>query len=323
MDVPDYRSQYEAELDRVAREQVGFRELADRPAGAARDAAAASTAPADDDDLAAAVAVLRDPGAEPRLQTEALAVIAVNVEDRPELVNLLLERLADGSVPASLRGEFLDVLQQIAFRIVLFPAKRPDYLATLRSIVDDPDARLRRRAIGILAREKDEYVQRRLIEGLEQRARALVPPAKAIQFLGYDLHAEYFPLLRQIVERPPSRAAKREAVRLLAADPASSDLLTALLDDRREHPDIRRAAAVALQALAPDRFLERARRIVLAGEEDDQLRALSVSALTLFANPAELGDDTELARRIEQLHAESGSRPVRQATATFMARHGA
>jgi hypothetical protein len=322
MDVPDDRSQYEAELDRVAREQVRFRDLADRKGRATRDAAAAPRAPADDDDLAAAEAVLRDPEAEPRLLTEALAVIAVKVEDRPELVDLLLELLADQRVPTDLREEVLDVLQQISFRIVLFPAKRPNYLATLRSIVDDPDARLRRRVIGILAREKDEYVQRRLLEGLEHRSRALVPPSKAIQFLGYDLHAEQFPLLRRIVQRPPSRAAKREAVRLLAADPAASDLLAALLDDPHEHPDIRRAAAVALQALAPDQFLERARRIVLAGEEDDELRALSVSALTLFANPAELGDDTELGQRIQQLHAESGSQQVRQATATYMARHG-
>jgi hypothetical protein len=122
--------------------------------------------------------------------------------------------------------------------MVQFPGKRPDYLATLRSIIEDPDAQLRRRAIGILAREKDEYVQRRLIEGLEQRSRALVPAAKAIQFLGYDVHAEYFPLLRRIIEQPPSRAAKREAVRLLSADPAATDLLVTLLNDKQQDPEV-------------------------------------------------------------------------------------
>src|SRR5437667_255576 len=84
------------------------------------------------------------------------------------------------------------------------------------------------------AGDEDEYVQRRLIEGLERRSKALVPAAKAVQLLGYDVHAEYFPLLRQIVRQPPTRAAKREAVRLLGADPASKQLLLDLFKDKRE-----------------------------------------------------------------------------------------
>jgi uncharacterized protein (UPF0147 family) len=323
MDVPEYRRQVEAELEQAAQQQTSFRELLRSRPAARRKLAPAAAALQDDDDLAAAVDVLSDRAADLELQTAALQVINLNIEARPELIDTLLELLRDATVPADLRRAILNVLQQISFRMVLFPGKRPEYLATLRSIIEDPDAQLRRRAIGILAREKDEYVQRRLIEGLEQRSRALVPAAKAIQFLGYDVHAEYFPLLRRIIEQPPSRAAKREAVRLLSADPASSDLLVTLLNDKQQDPEVRRTAAVALQSLAPGRFEAQARRIVLDDDEDDELRAVSISALTQFANPAALRQDDQLNRRIEQLHAESGSPQVQQATAGYLAKHGA
>jgi HEAT repeats len=323
MDVPEYRRQVEAELEQAAQQQTSFRELVGSRPAARRKMAPAAAALQDDDDLSAAVDVLRGRAADLELQTAALQVININIEARPELIDTLLELLRDATVPADLRRAILNVLQQISFRMVLFPGKRPDYLATLRSIIEDPDAQLRRRAIGILAREQDEYVQRRLIEGLEQRSRALVPAAKAIQFLGYDIHAEYFPMLRRIIEQPPSRAAKREAVRLLSADPASTDLLVALLNDKHEDPEVRRTAAVALQSLAPDRFEAQARRIVLDDDEDDELRAVSISALTQFANPAALRQDDQLNRRIEQLRAESGSRQVQQATAGYLSKHGA
>lgn len=322
MDVPEYRRQVEAELEQAAQQQTSFRELLGSRPAARRKMAPAAAALQDDDDLTAAVEVLSDRSADLELQIAALQVININIEARPELIDTLLELLRDATAPADLRRAILNVLQQISFRMVLFPGKRSDYLATLRSIIEDPDAQLRRRAIGILAREKDEYVQRRLIEGLEQRSRALVPAAKAIQFLGYDVHAEYFPMLRRIIEQPPSRAAKREAVRLLSADPASTDLLVTILNDKHENPEVRRTAAVALQSLAPDRFEAQARRIVLDDDEDDELQAVSISALTQFANPAALRQDDQLNRRIGQLRAESGSRQVQQATAGYLSKHG-
>src|SRR5262249_35173350 len=183
MDISEYRRQLEAELEQAARQQPSFRDLLGR---SRRDAgpntpASSQGSPAGDD-LAAAIAVLRDGEADEQLRSAALQVISGAAAERPELIDILLEILRDDARPADLRIAVLDVLQQISFRIAAFPAKRPDYLAALRSIIDDPDAELRRRAIGILAREKDEYVQRRLIDGLEGRSEALVPTEKAIQY---------------------------------------------------------------------------------------------------------------------------------------------
>lgn len=322
MDIPEYRRQLSAELEQAAG-QPGFRQLLARSRrGAEPHAAAASPGPATEDDLTAAIAVLRDGEPDEPLRSAALQVISSAVDEQPDLIDALTGVLLDAARPADLRMAVLDTLQQISFRMVAFPGKRPDYLAALRSVVDDPDAELRQRAIGILAREKDEYVQRRLIDGLEGRSAALVPAEKAIQYLGYDIHAEYFPLLRRIVENPPSPAARTEAVRLLAADPSSADLLLTLLSNKQENGDVRRVSAIGLQSAAPARFEEQARRIVLDDDEDDQLRAMSITALTHFANPEALSRDDELTGRIEQLRADSPSQQVRQATMSYLAKHG-
>ena len=124
------------------------------------------------------------------------------------------------------------------------------------------------------------------LTGLRANPRPLVPAAKAIQFLAYDVHSEYFPLAKRIVENPPNQGAKVEAVRLLAADPSAKDLLVGILAGRSEKPEVKMAAAVALQSLDPEEFERQARRIVLDDDEDDQLRALSLNALTYFGNPA-------------------------------------
>jgi hypothetical protein len=254
--------------------------------------------------------------------TAGLQAMSLEVDDHPELIDTVLEYLGDAGNPPDRRLAVLNLLQEISFRMVGFPAKRPDYLAALRSIVDDPDSQLRRVAIGILAREKDDYVQRRLVDGLEGKSKALVPAAKAIQFLAYDVHSEYFPIAKRIVEKPPSRGAKVEAVRLLAADPSAKELLVGILADPREKPEVKMAGAVALQSLDPEEFEQQARRIVLDDDEDDQLRALSLNALTYFGNPATQSEDDELARRVESLNSQSRSRSVKKAAAGYLARRG-
>lgn len=316
MDVVEYRRQYEAELERAAREKVSFRDLLDSSRAGQPEALGAV---ADADDLTAAVAVVRDSGADIQLKAAALQLISLDIDKNPELFGPLLELLRDGTAPPDARIAVLNLMQQISFGAASFQAIRPDYLATLRSIIADPDAQLREQAISILAQHKDEYVQRRLIEGLEGHSAPLVPVAKALQCLGYDLHAEYFPLLRRIIEDPPRRAAKEEAIRLLAADPDAADLLISILQDRSESTEVRKLSAIALQTAAPDRFAQQVRQIVLEDDEEE-LHVVFITALTYFPSPPETGEDSELTARIEQLRTESASPQMRQAATTFLSR---
>jgi HEAT repeat protein len=305
MNVAEYRRLYEAELEQAAREKVSFRDLLGSFRAGQREAPGVAE---DEDDLTAAIAVVRDSGADAELRAAAFQLISLDIDENPGLIESLLELLRDGTMPTDARIAVLNLLQQINFRMASFPAIRPDYLATLRSIIADPDVQLREQAISILAQQKDEYVQRRLIEGLEGRSVPLVPATMAIQCLGYDIHAEYFPLLRRIIEDPPSRAAKEEAVRLLAADPDATDLLLSILQNRSESPEVRKLSAIALRAAVPDQFAEQARRIVFDDEEEEELRVLSVVALTYFASPAAVGADGEFIERIARLRTESASR---------------
>ena len=298
MDVSEYRKRYTDQL-----------EAAERPSAREEEHGAV-----------AALATLLDRDQEESQRLVALRAISRDVTHNPRLFDRLIELLGDTTEPASLRIAALDALQQGTFLVQIFAPKRPAYLQVLRSVVDDPDTELRRRAIGVLAREKDEYVQRRLLNGLMHPSKAVVPAAKAIQYLGYDVHTAYFPLLRRIVERPPSVGAKREAIRLLSADPKSRPLLTKLLTDRQQPSDVRNMSALALQALAPARFEGIARKIALDDDEDDRLRATSLSALAHFAKPDTTARQRMFSRKVQSLHERARSPEVKRATKTFMTR---
>jgi hypothetical protein len=322
MDVSEYRRRVEAEAEAAARREPAYKKAL-RNAGPSRRAGeGAFPTPTEGDDLSIALGVLADSDATDEVFTAALHAMSLEVDDHPELIDTLLAYLGETGNPPGRRLAALNLLQEIGFRMVGFPAKRPEYLAALRSIIEDPDSKVRRVAIGILAREKDDYVQRRLVDGLERKSKALVPAAKAIQFLAYDVHSEYFPIARRIVENPPSRGAKVEAVRLLAADPSAKDLMVGILRNSSEKPEVKMAAAVALQSLDPEEFEPQARRMVLDDDEDDQLRALSLNALTYFGSPAAQNEDDELARRVESLNAQSRSRSVKKAAAGYLAKRG-
>jgi hypothetical protein len=322
MDVSEYRRQVEAEAEAAAQREPAYKKALRKAGRSGRSGGGAFPTPTGDDDLSIALAVLADSGATDEAFTAALHAMSLEVDDQPEFIDTLLAYLGEAGNPPDRRLAVLNLLQEISFRMVGFPAKRPEYLAVLRSIIEDPDSKLRRVAIGILAREKDDYVQRRLVDGLEGTSRALVPAAKAIQFLAYDVHSEYFPIAQRTVENPPSQGAKVEAVRLLAADSSAKDLMVGILRDRSEKPEVKIAAAVALQSLDPEEFERQARRIVLDDAEDDQLRALSLNALTYFGNPATQSEDDELARRVESLNSQSRSRSVKKAAAGYLAKRG-
>ena len=86
-----------------------------------------------------------------------------------------------------------------------------EYIAYIVQLATMPP-QLRQRVLGLLAREKDGFAQRKLLQGLENPEKALVPPEKALQLLSYDIHADAYPVARKIVKKPPNANAKREAL---------------------------------------------------------------------------------------------------------------
>src|SRR5688572_14705633 len=172
-----------------------------------------------------------------------------------------LNVLRDRKQPIKVRLAALQSLQAASFSVIEFEPYREDYLATLREILDDPDEELRQRVLGILSRENDGYTQKKLLEGLQDPSKALLPPEKALQLLSNDVHAEAYSVARDILKEPPNPEAKREALRLLAADANSAPMFEKLMRDKDEDRDIRQISAAALQAVKPKRFQEQAREL--------------------------------------------------------------
>ena len=322
MDPSEYRRQYAEQLQRQAESQPGSQEFLDKSSSPSRrlELLAGRAQPLPEQELADAIDLIRDPGQDPALRASALRAIGKDMGQREESIDTLLDLLKDQTQPAEVRLAALKVLQMLAFISPLFLAKRPAFLATLRSIVDDPDAAVRQAAIEVLAMEKDEYVQRRLLEGLDDPSRALVSPEKAIQSLGQDAHAELYPRLREIVRNPPNPAAREEAVRLLAADPESRELLVGLMRDKGESLNIRSLSAAALQSVDPVEFTQQAKQVVLDNAEDDDLRITGLTGLTHFEDRASWAPDLDFLEGLERLKRESASDPLKEAVDKYLDR---
>lgn len=322
MDASNYRKKYDEYRERIkqqrARRSAGLE--AARAAVGGLEAFAAADIPGGEDPAAEAIAVVRNRDEDAENRAVTLHSISSEIAQREDLMDWVLGLLRDATEPKVLRLEALRILQALNFSSALFTAKRPEYISTLREVANTEDMEVRERVLQILAQEKDEYAQRRLVEGLKDPTKALLPPEKAIPLLRNDIHADYFPILREIVTRPPSAAAKREAIRLLGADPASRELLVDVLNNKKEGRETRRVSALALQALSPEVFEEHARRIVLDGDENQDLLATSINALTHSKVQQTAREDPEVSKRVERLSKQASSKEVKRAAEMYMYR---
>lgn len=268
----------------------------------------------------AAFAVATSGASTTQQRVKAFAEVPLAVCQTDENLQASLKVLRDRNEPIKVRLAALQSLQAASFSVIEFESCRGDYLATLREIVDDPDPELRQRVLGILARENDSYVQKILLEGLQNPDKALVPPEKALQLLSYDVHAEAYPVAREIVNKPPNPEAKREALRLLSADASSAPIFEKLMVDKKEHREIRQISAAALQAVKPKRFQERAREVLLDNKEYDDIQATALTGLTQFGDETAVARDETLLKRVDRL-GKGKSAKVKKTAKRFLSRY--
>jgi hypothetical protein len=234
----------------------------------------------------------------------------------PEDLRSLIATLKDKEKPNQDRYDALQALGAAHFASPDFPSVQGDYIAALREVSSDPDAELRQRALGILSREKDGFAQKKLLEGLKHPDSAMVPPEKALQLLGSDIHADAYPLAREIVRNPPNPAARREALRLLASDASSARTFEKILLDKNELPEIRQIGAAALHILNPKKLQEHARKILLDPHERADMQQVSLTALTTFGK-SDLGKDSQLIGRVNRM-STSGPAGVKKSARRFL-----
>jgi hypothetical protein len=256
---------------------------------------------------------------EQRVAAMAEAPLAVCENDAN--LQAMLKVLRDNEEPLEVRLAALQALQAASFSVVAFEACRGDYIASLRAVAEDANPELRQRVLGMLAREKDGFAQQKLLEGLQDPDKALVPPEKALQLLSYDVHADAYPVARAIVSQPPNATAKREALRLLAADASAAPLFEKVLRDKDEAPELRQLSATVLQTTQPARLQAHAREMLLDASEQDEIQAVSLTALAQFGNDAALNNDEALLNRVDQLRGGE-STLVQQSARQFLSKYG-
>jgi hypothetical protein len=251
----------------------------------------------------------------------ALAEVPLAICENDKDLQAMLNVLRNQDEPLEVRLAALQSLQAASFSVVAFESCRADYIAALRKVATDPSLELRQRVLGILAREKDGFAQKKLMDGLEKPTKALVPPEKALQLLSYDIHGEAYSIARKIVENPPNEDAKREALRLLAADAKSAPIFEKLLRDKKEKAEIRQISAAALQALKPDKLQSNAREILLDDSDYDDIKATSLTALTQFGDADAVAKDEALKKHVTRMSEKGGSK-VKRSARSFMSKYG-
>ena len=268
-----------------------------------------------------AVAIAASPRRGVKERTAAAAAAPLAVCESEGDFQVMLKLLRDANEPMKVRLAALQALQAASFSVLAFEGCRGEYIATLRQVAEDRDPELRQRVLGMLTREKDGFAQKKLLEGLQEPDKALVPPEKALQLLGNDVHAEIYAVARAIVRKPPNEAARREALRLLAADATAAPLFEKLLLDKDELREIRQIAASALYALQPDRMQKRARDILLDKSDYDDIKATSLAALTQLGDET-LSDDKALMKSVDRF--TTGKTPPRykQTARRFLSKYG-
>jgi hypothetical protein len=290
MDVDKYRNRYEAEVAKAA------------PPKARKRAAARGRAPK---------------GATPTARANAIAATPLDEEGLEEQVVELLATLRNREEPLTVRTAALKALGALDFLGPRFAPFRADYKQALRAVATDPERELRESTVELLAIDKDPYAQELLVQGLKQPKDAVVSQAKAIQFLGYDDHAEILPLVREVYKTAKG-TAREEALRLLATDPQSEKLFEQLLKDKSEKASIRRISASGLQSLNPEAFEKTARNIVTDETDSNDVRATALAALAHGREAREKPADPKLIDAVKKVGATTRSRAMRSSVARFL-----
>jgi len=227
----------------------------------------------------AAVRLVRDASAAAPLRAAALRKLSTDVLERDELIDELLGLLTSPGTPPELQEAALDVAESLAFSSLTAHARRGDFLEAYRQLIESPVPRLRHRALARLSAEADDLAQQRLIDGLRSPDRALVPPADAVRLLGLRMPADAFPVLQELLARPPDEETRIEAIHHLGAHPPSRDALIAVLQDEEESPEAREAALGALHANVPQSLPEIVTPVLRDEGATDRLKVRAMKAV--------------------------------------------
>ena len=293
MDVKQYRRQVEADLKKAAASYKGT--------------AAADTK-----------RILADKAKTAKARVDAIDTTDFDKENFDALVEQYLATLGDKNEAVSVRLAVLRALMVARFFGPQFDAYRAQFQATLRQMATYGSSNLCNAALEVLALDKDDYAKELLLNGLKKPGEALTTVAKAIRLLGYDDHSEAVSTVREIFDELDD-TAKEVALRMLASDPESDELLSRLLKDKTQASSIRQISAVGLRNSNPDAFREIAQFIAIDDDDYNEIRATTLSGLTVEQEDNAEEADTEFAEKVSKIKTKSTN--LRSSVKRFMKKH--
>jgi hypothetical protein len=261
-----------------------------------------------------------------RLQEVSVRIMAMEkvtniLVNDTAFITTCLDILKDRTNDPVLRKAALNTLKILRFSSQQLRAMNAEYMDALRKLIDDPENILRVAAVETLALNKDEYVQRRLMEDITKPEQTIVSRAKAIQLLGHDIHAEQFPIVRMILEeKTATESEKIEAIHVLGKDPTSKDLLKNLMLDKKQSQEIRLSSASALQAAQPETFINVAKEVILNEKEDKGLRVLCLNGIIQNIDHKDLENDDEFLQAVSKLGTNGLSRELKKVSKIYVDR---
>jgi hypothetical protein len=233
----------------------------------------------------------------------------------------LLDILANEAIAPPARLAAMRVLAGSRFRPHRFAPFNAEYVDLLRRLATHESSVLRTAALERLALTKDRVAQKLLREGLQKKRKPLVPTAKAIQLLAQDDHAGSRALFRDLAARSTGKA-REEALRALSTDPKSAALLESVAADKSEKTQVRQIAAVGLKNASATRFARLARKLVLDESDDDDVRAVAVSAIAQTKDVAGKAPGGKFAKALEATGAATKSRALKASIRQFAKSRG-
>jgi HEAT repeat protein len=318
----DYKDQLRKEIEDASNENeelIGIFLDESRPVKERLDAFEKAGTFNQEDHVKKALAIMRKASENDEIRAAALKGLVRELKRNEQLTDQVIAIIKDKSFADVLRIAALSVAQINTFSSLLLESKMPAYTDALRTIIDDENRALRETAIESLALKSDEYVQRRLIEGLNNPEKEIIRPEVAIQLLSYDLHADHFPILRRLAENPPNPRTKKEALRNLAADANSQDLLVRTLEDKNEDPETRHVCAVALQSLHAGSLDRIAKGLILDENEDEELKTALLNTLIHTEDQSSLNNDTEFEKKLDVVEQHGKSRNLKKVYSQYKA----
>ncbi|HTI11600.1 MAG TPA: tyrosinase family protein [Puia sp.] len=218
-----------------------------------------------------------------------------------DAVKDLITILTDIGEPVEVRRSALATLSTISFSSSAFNAQLPAFKDALRKLVDDQDPELVQSAVESLAAYLDERIQKRLVAGLQDPTKALVPDAKAIQLLGLDIRAEYYPVIREILAHSHNPDVMREAIHVLSGDPASQDLIHQILLNKNTDTNVRLSSIAALNSFNAEAFQPTLKSLISDQGENKEIRTASFNSLSLHNDLTEVFKDAKFKQAVDDL----------------------